>query len=921
MAIPLVLLQYKVELQLAGVWTDITPKVRFLSGISLKRGNTDWSPKLTTATANLTLDNRNNDLNPRNPLSPYYGKLVRNTPIRISDFLYPTVKGLWTGPILTGGASAPDSVGLSITGDLDIRAESPVYQTDYYWVTKSGSYALRSVGGFLQLQWVRTAVTQSRNSTLAIPAGHTAFRATLDVDNGAAGHTVTFYTAANWGDPWVQLGATVVTAGTTAIDDSSGSSFLGGTTADYGPLCVRQAEIRSGIAGSVVASPNPSAQADGTTAWADAQGNNWTVDSDSRIGSGVSWYAFFGEVYSFEPEWTQDWVGTTAKGDSWVDINPSGAIRRIVKNDRQPKSYYRSWWDTRVVSPVPKYFWPLEEGSDAGTGLPDIGQGGVYTIINPFAPTGTPVSVGWGQAAMNDWIPNGVAIGHQNELHFPCDMRGSVSSGALGWEISCLITLDSSDTINTGAIFCGTVNYLWVINTDQATDPANPQGIFWVYTVTDSYFNGVGSSVRLPPLKNCGPIWLVIRGVYSGGNTSVYFSWKQVSDSSNSVVATTASTRSTSAMEWPREIMVASANNDVLNPNAKAIVGLSALSVSEHFINGTANMSQSLIAAKGAPGEWTFDRYVRLCLEQGINATASGNGSVQLGRQYIQSFEDHLNEILASSLHGNIVESRSANELLLLGTGSYRGTFNYTDLVPGLRPAEDDQSTSNVVLYKGNHSNSMEFQKTTGPMSVAAIGAFKGELNGNNWTLAQGFALAGLMLNEGTWDGPRFPEITLSARATPALYNLMRTIDVGDFFGLQGLGPVGYYDLMIFKVLCIEEDLRPEDHIFKFTVKPGELEYRVWTVGTNRVDITDCTVAVGGSGATIDVNVPTAKWTAGFGSFDVMVAGERMTVSAVSTLTSTTQRLSVARAVNGVVKSTPVGAEVHIYPGFFIKAV
>ena len=69
-----------------------------------------------------------------------------------------------------------------------------------------------SSGGFLQLQWVRTSATITRTSTAAIPAGHTAFRATLDVDNGAAGHTVVFYTAANWGDPWVQLGATVVTA-------------------------------------------------------------------------------------------------------------------------------------------------------------------------------------------------------------------------------------------------------------------------------------------------------------------------------------------------------------------------------------------------------------------------------------------------------------------------------------------------------------------------------------------------------------------------------------------------------------------------------------------------------------------------------------------------------------------------------------
>jgi hypothetical protein len=273
-------------------------------------------------------------------------------------------------------------------------------------------------------------------------------------------------------------------------------------------------------------------------------------------------------------------------------------------------------------------------------------------------------------------------------------------------------------------------------------------------------------------------------------------------------------------------------------------------------------MQLSYVASKGAPGEWTFDRFSRQCLEQGINANPSGNGSVQMGRQYIQGFENHLLEMLTSSLHGGIVESRTANELLLLGTGTYRGTFDYAagDLFPDLEPDEDDKNTANIVRLSNSHAGQAVLSKTAGEMSTAAIGPFEDKLSTNNWTFAQAQALAGRRLAEGTWPGPRFPEVSFSARARPALYDTLRAIDVGDFFGLQNMSAAGYYDLMVFRVLCIEEKLNQVDHLFTFTVKPGEIDYRLWTVGTNRVDIADSTVAVD-NGATVDVNVPSAKWS------------------------------------------------------------
>lgn len=894
------LLRFKFEMYLGATlgWVDISTYVRHQK-VNVVRGTGDESPKLTPAKAKLTLENGDDRFNPRNPTGPYYGQLVRNTPIRIAAGRYGTVKGLWTSPSTAGGASAPDSVGLSVTGDLDLRAESPVYQSDNYWVTKSGAYALRSSGGFLQLQWLRTSATITRTSTAAIPAGHTAFRATLDVDNGAAGHTVVFYTAANWGDPWVQLGASVVTAGTTAVDDSTGAAFLGGTTTDTGPLCVRQAEIRSGIGGTVVGSPNPAGQADGTTSWADAQGNTWTVNAASRIGSGVPWYSFYGEVFAFAPRWNED------RSDCTVPIEASGALRRIIANDVQPRSYYRSWVNTHTLNPTPKYFWALEEGIDAGTGAPDIGQGGAWF-------TNTPVNgKSWGQAKMNDWMANGVQIDNLNTLSFPCDLRGSTSAA---WELTGFLTFSGNETTCQIEIDCATAT--WFIQF---------YSLYPDWTEGDALVIGPDGSVSvltglLPPLKDCGPVWFTFRAYFTGGAINAYISVKRVSDVSNTVSVNGVGSVTATAHVYPRNVRIsASANTATPSTATSNYVGLSALSLSE-CSNSTAGFNLSYTASKAAPGETTDARFTRMCTERGINNTATAAGAVALGRQYLQGLEDHLLEVLSSSAHGAIVESRAANSLALLGTGTHRGTISYSEIVPDLEPTEDDKNTANIVRLDNSHSGQATVTKTTGEMSTAAIGPFEKKLETNTQYFSHAASLAGSRLALGTWAGPRFTEITVSAVSTPARYDFYQSIEVGDFASLD-LSAAGYHDLLIVKVTSVQESISQEDHRFTFTVRPGELDYRLWTVGTNRVDIADSTVAVASSGTTLDVNVPSAKWSSTAVPFDVMVSGERMTVTAVSTLTSTTQRLTVTRAVNGVAKTAPVGATVTLYPAFFIKAV
>jgi hypothetical protein len=75
------------ELLVDGSWVNITSRVmvRDNSGnISITRGQSSEGQSPNPGTCSLTLNNRDGLFSPANPMSPYYGKIGRNTQIRVS---------------------------------------------------------------------------------------------------------------------------------------------------------------------------------------------------------------------------------------------------------------------------------------------------------------------------------------------------------------------------------------------------------------------------------------------------------------------------------------------------------------------------------------------------------------------------------------------------------------------------------------------------------------------------------------------------------------------------------------------------------------------------------------------------------------------------------------------------------------------
>lgn len=218
----------------------------------------------------------------------------------------------WLGPypvamVLSGAvgsyAATADNAALDITGDIDLRFDAAA--TDWssgstqsliskWGASPQRSYLMNSTAtGFLTLSWSvdGTAVT-TRTSTVAIPdtqANRIAVRATLDVNDGAGNHVVTFYTAPTMNGIWTQLGTAVTTAGVTSI--FSGTLFVevgahtGGTSSLFGGA-IYSIKILNGISGTEVANPNFAAQpagTGGTAAFTDAAGRVWNTATTAPI--------------------------------------------------------------------------------------------------------------------------------------------------------------------------------------------------------------------------------------------------------------------------------------------------------------------------------------------------------------------------------------------------------------------------------------------------------------------------------------------------------------------------------------------------------------------------------------------------------------------------------------------------------------
>lgn len=771
-AFPQVALDARTEILVGGTWTTITSDVYTKDPVAISRGRSDESARTDATSCRLTLKNLDGKYSPRNPLSPYYGLIGRNTPLRVSVPAVAThllVDGSGTSEMTT-----PDSALLSITGDMDVRIDVMLdsWRSDtalcgkYRLFTNNCSWMFRlRASGVLELR-VSQDGTQGAGfldivSTVPVPIpagsqGRLALRATMDVNNGASGNTITFYTAPTIGGTWTQLGAPVITAGVAAIFDSNAPVEVGGVTQDPSPMVGRvyAFQLYSGIAGTVRANPDLTVQTPGAATFADTAGtpNTWTVSAPAVISNRD--YRAHVEVSSWPPKW-----GTGGKLVR-VPIEGAGILRRLGQGAAPLQSTMRRG----LPALAPAAYWPCED-AEGSTVLASALSGGA-----PMRMSGTSVLATDSVFAASGDLPH---------------LNGSTWTG----------TVPSYSTASGTA----SVNFLLSVPAGGTTNGAILARIFT--TGTAARWDIVYSTSSGGQLNTTG---------YDAGNVLLFTgAFGPASINGNPQRVKLDLTTVGADIQCDVESLVVGASSTtggadfllgrtqglirrvVVNPNGTLTdTAIGHLCVLPNFTDLDAFKSPLNAYAGEAAGR----RIARLCREEGIAFRNVGDldDTAAVGSQGRDKLLTLLTDAAAADV-GVLYEPRS---VLGLGYRTRVSLYNQPialaldyvtpgHVAPPLEPVDDDLATRNDITITRSGGSSARAVLQTGPLSIqdpedGGVGLYDTSETVNVATDSQLPDYAGWRLHMGTWDETRYPSVHVNLLRAAALVPAASGLDVGD---------------------------------------------------------------------------------------------------------------------------------------------
>lgn len=347
-------------------------------------------------------------------------------------------------------------------------------------------------------------------------------------------------------------------------------------------------------------------------------------------------------------------------------------------------------------------------------------------------------------------------------------------------------------------------------------------------------------------------------------------------------------------------------------------------------------------------GETATARLGRLCFEEGVPITLSGefDPEARMGPQLPDTLPNLLRQC-AETEQGILGESRV--DLAL----KYRTRLSMINQLPAVtidrsknqlsppfEPTDDDRLIVNDVTAKRINGSSFRMTQDTGPMGTqnppVGAGRYETAPEFSAYWDVQLPHLAGWLLALGTVDEYRIPSVVSEMGAPgvdkdPQLVADLLSLDVGDLLVVTGLAPIGIYDDVLQVVRGYSEVMTPRGHKITSNTFPYA-PYRALitddaTLG--RADSDSSATASGFTATAGSFSVATTNvnelWTTSGAEFplDVMVGGERITLSGI-TGASSPQTFTVAangRGVNGVRepgattggKAHEAGEPVHVF--------
>ncbi|MFE6284343.1 carbohydrate binding domain-containing protein [Streptomyces sp. NPDC057877] len=774
MAFPEDPLGAEVAFQIDGVWTDVTPYAQLRDPITHQRGRTGEGQAVDPASCSLTLRSPNGLFSNRNPRSPYYGRLPRNTPMRVSVHAGPPRLLLPDG--LSAYAQTPDVAALDITGSIDVRVELEVANLQGAGnVLLAGKYdatngqrswlmMVNSAGELLLRRSLdgTTVVTIGSTAPIPIPpSGRVALRATWDNTLGQ----YRFYTAPSIGGAWTQFGPTGFGTPAASMFNSNaplrvGDVVVSGGVAPEGSIYAFQ--LRDGINGTLVASVDFTTQTIGATSFTDATGKTWTLGGSASITNRQ--IRFSGEYSDWPARWGNAGHLILVEGEG------AGILRRLNQGTKPLQSTLRR----RIPSDSSLLaYWPMEDDAEA------------TQAYSPIAGV-KPMKLANFEMASDDSFAGSAPL---PVVQVGASMSAEVPAPAVGtgpWQVEMVYRIPTApgalatffEVHTTGTA----VRYTVQVQTNnvqvKAFDSEGTQLFFINSTAgsTPSFF-GSENRVRLFARQN-------------GANVNVDIAWLSVSASG--VFQTTS---------------FAGQVGTVRRVSSSFGAGMDGTTIGHLAVFQATDTKIMDGADDGYQGETAAARLRRLSVEEGLPILVTGvqSETARMGPQRPATLLEQLDQCTGAD-GGILVEDRDRLGLRYRGRTSF---YNQTPVLTlpfesrglsGVDPVEDDQAVRNDVTVERIGGSSGRVEVTEGPLSVDVVGRYDDAVTLNVYSDGQTEPMAAWLAHLGTWDEARYPEVTIRLHRAPGLIPAVLGITEGDVIRITDLPeglPPGPVDLLV----------------------------------------------------------------------------------------------------------------------------
>jgi hypothetical protein len=867
-------------------FTDISSDVRASTGIQIQVGRQDEGAQVDTSSTRLTLDDRSGNYSPRNPLGTWYGKLAKGTPIQVrvtavdDTFGRVVASGLGTDP---GSGQAWTTVGSSYSAD------GTVGHCTFASANLAANAMLLGVGSDDVDLLKVTSVPAVMTGSAWVDAFAVRYQ---DINNWYRVHTE-FGTGGA-----VQVKITRIAAGV-ATDllgtTSSGITYSAGTKIRTRVQALGPAiRIKVWLDGNAEPAAWTASVTDPNTS---VRGNlvglyEWRVAGNTNAGSlAVNLYEFRCDSIRATtpvPEWPARWNQTGTLPTT--PVVGAGILRRLSQGQSALRSpmYRQITQYTTLIG-----HWPFEDSSGA-TRLSNTVVGGKAGITS-----GTTLGASGG--------PPGASTVAQAATGSVMSGTFKSASATAGWQLSWACDLAAGTPTATP-----TEMFRWTTS----------NGYTWSWQVSNTTFRILITANDGTTLLDNSSAWGAgvdpttwtqyrMKVHASGGTVTVEEGWFPVG--ANVLYGTTATFSGTvgGLLSWTQSTTALTA---------------SGLFSQLYAVTGNTDELQSVDALRsfdGYIGETAGNRITRLTAEEGVPMLTIGSlsSTAAMGAQTSATLLDLLRECEAADL--GVLHERGAGLAYLTRVARYNQTpvmvldFNQGHVADPPEPTDDDQRLRNYVALTRTNGSSVAVQNGA---SIALNGTYSDELTVNLAYDGDLADQASWRLRQGTADELRWPRISLSLTANPGLIGTWCQIKIGSRITIANPPAAVAGQNLDLTVEGWTETLSVYGWDVELVCSPAR-PLDVGVYGSSRYDSATTTTAgtlpvgtVGQTGVSLPISIVDVRetWSTVGVPYDVVIAGERVTVTAMTAPAGTgpyTQTATITRGVGGLVKAHVSGEQ------------